>query len=58
MAIKKSELYALLWASCEYLRGGNDPSQYKDYVLPLLLEWETSCTMSTGSLIFTSVPAA
>lgn len=36
MAIKKSELYASLWASCDQLRGGMDASQYKDYVLTLL----------------------
>jgi len=36
MAIKKSELYSLLWASCDQLRGGMDASQYKDYVLVLL----------------------
>jgi type I restriction-modification system DNA methylase subunit len=31
MAIKKSELYNSLWASCDELRGGMDASQYKDY---------------------------
>ncbi len=36
MAIKKSELYSSLWASCNELRGGMDASQYKDYVLVLL----------------------
>lgn len=36
MAIKKSELYGALWASCNELRGGMDASQYKDYVLALL----------------------
>ncbi len=36
MAIKKSELYSSLWASCDELRGGMDASQYKDYVLSLL----------------------
>jgi type I restriction enzyme M protein len=36
MAIKKSELYSSLWASCDELRGGMDASQYKDYVLVLL----------------------
>jgi type I restriction enzyme M protein len=36
MAIRKSELYASLWASCDALRGGMDASQYKDYVLVLL----------------------
>ena len=36
MAIKKSELYSFLWASCDELRGGMDASQYKDYVIVLL----------------------
>jgi len=36
MPLKKSELYASLWASCDQLRGGMDASQYKDYVLVLL----------------------
>ena len=36
MAIKKNELYASLWQSCDELRGGMDASQYKDYVLTLL----------------------
>ena len=36
MAIKKTELYSSLWASCDELRGGMDSSQYKDYVLTLL----------------------
>ncbi|MFH5251938.1 type I restriction-modification system subunit M [Burkholderia semiarida] len=36
MALKKSELYASLWQSCDALRGGMDASQYKDYVLVLL----------------------
>lgn len=36
MAVKKTELYSSLWASCDALRGGMDASQYKDYVLTLL----------------------
>ena len=36
MAIKKSDLYSSLWASCDELRGGMDASQYKDYVLTML----------------------
>ena len=36
MAIKKSDLYSSLWASCDALRGGMDASQYKDYVLSIL----------------------
>jgi type I restriction enzyme M protein len=36
VAIKKSDLYSSLWASCDELRGGMDASQYKDYVLFML----------------------
>ena len=36
MAIKKSDLYSSLWATCDELRGGMDASQYKDYVLFML----------------------
>lgn len=36
MALKKSELYSSLWASCDELRGSMDASQYKDYVLAFL----------------------
>ena len=36
MAVRKSELYGSLWASCDSLRGGMDSSQYKDYILTLL----------------------
>src|SRR6266850_5467601 len=36
VAVKKSDLYSSLWASCDELRGGMDASQYKDYVLVLL----------------------
>lgn len=35
-AVKKTELYSSLWASCDTLRGGMDASQYKDYILTLL----------------------
>ena len=38
MAIKKSDLYSSLWASCDELRGGMDASQYKDYVLFMLFK--------------------
>ena len=36
MPIKKSEIYSSLDASCDKLRGGMDPSQYKNYILSLL----------------------
>ncbi len=36
MAVKKSEIYSLLWEACNKLRGGVEPARYKDYVLVLL----------------------
>jgi HsdM N-terminal domain len=36
LAIKKSDLYSSIWASCDELRSGMDASQYKDYVLFML----------------------
>ncbi|MEN9306810.1 MAG: hypothetical protein RL173_742 [Fibrobacterota bacterium] len=36
MAVKKSDLYSSIWASCDQLRGGMDASLYKNYVLSLL----------------------
>ena len=36
MSVKKSELYPLLLDSANKLRGGVEPSRYKDYVLLLL----------------------
>jgi len=48
MAVKKSELYSSLWASCDNLRGGMDSSQYKDYILTLLFVKYVS-DKSTGS---------
>ena len=35
MAVKKSELYSMLWEACNKLRGGVEPARYKDYVLVL-----------------------
>lgn len=32
MAIKKSDHYSSLWASCDELRGGMDTSQYKQMI--------------------------
>lgn len=60
MAIKKSDLYSSLWASCDALRGGMDASQYKDYVLVMLflkyvsdiqdLNHHTNCNSMVESL--------
>ena len=36
MAVKKSELYSMLWEACNKLRGGVEPARYKDYVVVLL----------------------
>ncbi len=36
MAVKKSELYSMLFEACNKLRGGVEPARYKDYVLMLL----------------------
>ena len=36
MAVRKSELYSMLWEACNKLRGGVEPARYKDYVLVLL----------------------
>lgn len=36
MAIKKSDMDSSLYQLCDELRGGMDPSQYKDYVLTLV----------------------
>jgi type I restriction enzyme M protein len=49
MAIKKTELYSSLWASCDELRGGMDASQYKDFVLTFLFLKYVS-DKSTGSI--------
>ncbi|MGW5309734.1 type I restriction-modification system subunit M [Nocardia thailandica] len=53
MALKKSDLYSSLWASCDQLRGGMDASQYKDYILTLLFVKYVSdkAKTDTGSLI-------
>jgi type I restriction enzyme M protein len=43
VAVKKTELYSSLWASCDKLRGGMDASQYKDYILILLIDKYDVC---------------
>ncbi len=54
MGIKKSQLYASLWQSCDELRGGMDASQYKDYILTLLFMKYISDKAASpdGSLIY------
>ncbi len=56
MAIKKSELYSSLWASCDELRGGMDASQYKDYVLTLLFMKYVSDKAKTEKRYLIDVP--
>jgi type I restriction enzyme M protein len=52
MALKKSDLYRSLWASCDELRGGMDASQYKDYILVLLfVKYVTDKATDPNSLI-------
>ena len=53
MALKKSQIYASLWQSCDELRGGMDATQYKDYILTLLFMKYVSdkYAAKTGALI-------
>lgn len=39
MAVKKTQLYASLWTSCDKLCRGMDFSEYKDYILTLSGTW-------------------
>ncbi|CAA0151850.1 type I restriction-modification system subunit M [Tenacibaculum maritimum] len=56
MAIKKSDLYSSLWASCDELRGGMDASQYKDYVLTMLFVKYVSDKYAGNSRSLIEVP--
>ena len=56
MAIKKSQLYAKLWQSCDELRGGMDASQYKDYILTLLFMKYISDKTETNSRLLIKAP--
>jgi type I restriction enzyme M protein len=57
VALKKSDLYSSLWASCDQLRGGMDASQYKDYILTLLFVKYVSDKGATSSMSLIDVPA-
>lgn len=57
VALKKSDLYASLWASCDQLRGGMDASQYKDYILTLLFVKYVSDKAKTDPSSLIDVPA-
>lgn len=53
MAVKKTQLYASLWASCDKLRGGMDSSEYKDYILTLLfMKYVTDKFMKIIEVLF------
>ena len=56
MALKKSDLYSSLWASCDQLRGGMDASQYKDYILTLLFVKYVSDKAKTDANSLIEVP--
>lgn len=56
MALKKSDLYSSLWASCDQLRGGMDASQYKDYILTLLFVKYVSDKAKTDTNSLIDVP--
>ena len=56
MALKKSQIYASLWQSCDELRGGMDASQYKDYILTLLFMKYVSDKYSTQADPLIEVP--
>ncbi|WP_462216225.1 type I restriction-modification system subunit M [Mycobacteroides abscessus] len=57
VALKKSDLYSSLWASCDQLRGGMDASQYKDYILTLLFVKYVSDKAATDVDSLIEVPA-
>ena len=55
-AIKKSQLYSMLWESCNALRGGMDASQYKDYVLVILFVKYISDRAKSGDPDLEEIP--
>ena len=56
MAIKKSQLYSMLWESCNQLRGGMDASLYKNYVLVLLFVKYMSDKQKSGADMLFQIP--
>ncbi len=56
MALKKSQLYSILWESCNVLRGSMDASEYKNYVLTMLFLKYISDKVKTDSDMFFDLP--
>ena len=56
MAIKKTQLYSILWESCNILRGSMDASQYKNYVLTILFLKYISDKVKTSDDLFFDLP--
>ena len=56
MAIKKTQLYSILWESCNILRGSMDASQYKNYVLTILFLKYISDKVKAGSDLYFELP--
>ena len=56
MAIKKTQLYSILWESCNILRGSMDASQYKNYVLTILFLKYISDKVKTCDDLFFDLP--
>ena len=55
MAVKKSELYSILWEACNKLRGGVEPSRYKDYVLVLYVSFNNPDELGKGKELVDNV---
>ena len=56
MAIKKTQLYSILWESCNILRGSMDASQYKNYVLTMLFLKYISDKVKSDSDLYFELP--
>ena len=56
MAIKKTQLYSILWESCNILRGSMDASQYKNYVLTMLFLKYISDKVKSDNDIYFDLP--
>ena len=56
MALKKTQLYSILWESCNILRGSMDASQYKNYVLTMLFLKYISDKVKSDSDLYFELP--